>query len=153
MLPQVRPRRALVLGLGGGTLPQLLLQRFGQIPITGIDNDPRVIELATSQMGLDPQAVSVVCADAFEWVSKTSDRFDYVAIDLYRGGEVPRKAFSTKFLRDVRHLLVPGGALTVNLAQDNSTQERLDRLSRLFRIVQACTAGKNIVVHARVRRR
>lgn len=153
MLPEVRPRNALILGLGGGTLPQLLIRRFDRVAITGLDDNKTVIELATCEMGLDPEIMTIVHADAYEWVSQAAERFDYVAIDLYRGGEVPRRTFSTSFLRSVRTLLLPGARVVVNLVRDESTQERIDRLSRMFRIVQSRTAGKNLVVHAQLRRR
>jgi spermidine synthase len=153
MLPESRPRNALILGLGGGTLAQLLLRRFGPIPITGIDDSEAVIILAETELGLDREAIRVIITDAFEWVTQTKERFDYVAIDLYRGGEVPRRAFSTSFLRSVRELMLPAGRIVANLAQDDSSQERIERLSRLYRVLQTRKAGKNLVVHGQLRRR
>src|SRR3954454_19502731 len=48
MLPDVRPRRALLLGLGGGTVAQLLQQRFGDVALVGVESDERVLTLARS---------------------------------------------------------------------------------------------------------
>src|SRR5579875_2945345 len=36
LLPPARPESALVLGLGGGTVARLLMERFGPLPIAGV---------------------------------------------------------------------------------------------------------------------
>jgi spermidine synthase len=51
LLPSVRPRRALVLGLGGGTLVHLLRRRFGDVSIVGVEVDENVLALAESELG------------------------------------------------------------------------------------------------------
>src|SRR4051812_30708017 len=84
MVPAERPKKALILGLGGGTLAQLLLTRFGDdVAIVGVDNDPAVLHLARSAGWMPSRGLDVVVADAFEYVQACEDRFDYVAIDLF----------------------------------------------------------------------
>src|SRR5438270_2141889 len=47
MVPSIRPSRALILGLGGGTLARLLLARWGDsLRIVGVDDDPSIVETA-----------------------------------------------------------------------------------------------------------
>src|SRR5947207_4445624 len=53
MLPEVRPTRALVLGLGGGTICRLILRQFGQVEIVGVECDARVLRLARSAFGVE----------------------------------------------------------------------------------------------------
>src|SRR5947209_4224427 len=60
MVPDVRPRRALILGMGGGTIAHLLMRRFGVLPIIGIDIDPRVVQLASSAFALDLANVEIL---------------------------------------------------------------------------------------------
>ena len=153
MLPQVRPKRALILGLGGGTLVQLLFRRFGPFPLVAVDDDERVIALATAEMGLDPTSLAIVRADAFDWVANARQHFDYAAIDLYRGGDVPVRVFSVSFLRDLRRLLAPGATLVLNMAADASAAARLARLSRVFRIDGSRKTGRNLVIYAHTRPR
>jgi spermidine synthase len=153
MLPDVRPQQALVLGLGGGTLVQLLFRRFGPLPLLAVDDDERVVALATAEMGLDPASLTIVIADAFEWVAKAQHRFDYVAIDLYRGGEVPARAFTSAFLRNLRRLLTPGATVVLNMAADRQAQARLIRFARWFRVDGTRKFGKNLIVHAHTRPR
>src|SRR5262249_29787731 len=39
MLPDARPRRALLLGLGAGTIAHLLVRRFGPVAMVGVESD------------------------------------------------------------------------------------------------------------------
>src|SRR5438067_13106073 len=68
MIPNVRPRRALILGLGAGTVAHLLTRRFGPVPIVAVDDDPETVEVARGEFGLDLENLEIVIADAFEFV-------------------------------------------------------------------------------------
>src|SRR5258707_8421030 len=48
MVPDERPRRALILGLGGGTLSTLLQVRWGELRIVGVDDDRSILETANA---------------------------------------------------------------------------------------------------------
>src|ERR687888_2211481 len=86
MLPANRPRHALILGLGGGTLARLLQARWGaDMHIVGVDDDAAIVETAVGAGWLGGVSVDVVYADAFAYVQTCRDRFDYIAIDLFRG--------------------------------------------------------------------
>jgi spermidine synthase len=106
MLPDVRPTRALILGYGGGTLGHLLRERFGPVQVVGVDDDNEVLSLAHSLCGVLPH-LELVRADAFTYVKQARGPFDYVALDLFRGGEIPRGVFAGPFLRQLRGLLAP----------------------------------------------
>src|SRR5947209_14420548 len=87
MLPDTPPSRALILGLGGGTLARLLQARWGSgVSIVGVDDDPAVVETARSVGWLPPSGLEVVIEDAFGYAARCPEgHFDYVALDLYRG--------------------------------------------------------------------
>ncbi|OGG48206.1 MAG: hypothetical protein A3F84_21985 [Candidatus Handelsmanbacteria bacterium RIFCSPLOWO2_12_FULL_64_10] len=150
MLPEARPRHALLLGLGGGTIAQLLLHRFGTLPITAIEKDETVVEIAYQTFAL-PREVEVVLADAFEHVFAIQRRFDYVAADIFERGTVPARLFSTPFLRQLKRLTEPGGLVTFNFFQDGRSTAHRHRLDRVFPRVEIVTSGKNLVARCRVR--
>src|SRR3712207_5882260 len=60
MLPDVRPHRALLLGAGGGTLAALLLQRFSNVEIVAVDDDPEVVALGRQAFYLALPEVQVI---------------------------------------------------------------------------------------------
>lgn len=150
--PHARPRSALILGLGGGTLAHLLHARWGRVPTVGVDDDPSVIATARALGWLDTQDLEIETADAFTFVETCQRSFDYIAVDLFRGERIARRAFGPPFLRRLRELLVPRGSLAMNLFDDARAPTRIDRIAMLFEVVQRIVVGGNVVVHARRRR-
>jgi spermidine synthase len=84
-----------------------------------------------------------------QYVGATGDRFDYVALDLFRGGEVPGGTFARPFLRRLRAIMAPGAPLVANLFLDKRTADRLQALARVFRVREQRRIGKNLVVHCK----
>lgn len=151
MLPSRRPRRVLLLGLGGGTVAQLLRQRFGPLPITGVDDDPEIIALAREQFALDNAVSEVVQADAFAALCADRGRYDLILVDLFRGEELPVVAASRPFLRRLCRTLSPGGLLIWNLHRDRRGILLRRRLRQRLRQERAVLVGLNLVLHLRRR--
>jgi len=149
MLPEHQPRRALLLGVGGGTLAHLLIGRFGPLTIVGVDDDPRMLSLARAVFGPLPPGVDLVLADAFTFVARCAGRFDYVAVDLFHGGRPARGVTGQPFLRALREALVPGGHAVFNLFRDAHTARRLRRIAQRFTVTRVEHVRDNVVVHAR----
>lgn len=149
MLPAHRPRRALLLGLGGGTLAHLLVARFGSLPMVGVDDDPAVLAAARTAFGPLPGELDIVLADARIFIHGYAARFDYVAVDLFHGGEVPRGVFGQPFLRAVRAALMPGGTAAFNLFHDARSDRRLERLRRVLRVERTVQVRDNVLAHCR----
>jgi len=150
MVPLHRPRRALLLGLGVGTVARLLRDRFGAVPTVGVDDDPAVIALARRELA-DLDLLQVVAANAFEYVASTSERFDLACVDLYRGSRLQAGVVSRPFLRSLKAILAPRGLATFNLYADRRVATRLSRIARVFRLLRSVPIGKNVVVWCRCR--
>jgi spermidine synthase len=148
-----RPTRGLILGLGGGTLARLLHARWGEFPLVGVDDDAHLLEVAR-EAGWLPRdgTVEIVVDDAFAYIQRCDDRFDYVAVDLYRGDALVGRAFGKPFLRRLRTLLVPRGQVAINLFSDLRLIGRLKRIEAVFEIRDQIGVGGNVIVHARRRR-
>jgi spermidine synthase len=151
MVPDERPRSALILGLGGGTLARLLHTRWGRMRIVGVDDDESIVETARAVGWLATRGLEVVLADAFQYVHTCDGQFEYVAVDLFRGERLPQRAFGKPFLRRVRDLLAPRGRVAVNLFRDYRQIRRVERLGAFFDIRQQIPVGGNVIVHARRR--
>jgi spermidine synthase len=154
MLPSLRPRRALILGLGGGTLARLLVARFGSgTETTGVDDDVAIVETARAAGWLAVPDLSVVIGDAFDFVQTSDQRFDFIAVDLFRGDHLVTQIFTQPFLKRLRLMLEPPAQIAVNMFSDRFAARRIERLGRLFEIQELKAVGGNVVVHARARRR
>jgi spermidine synthase len=151
MVPNERPRSALILGLGGGTVARLLLARFGHVAIVGVDDDPRVIEIAAAVGWLPPAGVEIRIGDAFAFVQTCEERFDFVAVDLFRADRLAPRIFGKPFLRRLRSVLEPRGSLAINVCRDARRAERVERVRAVFDVREERLVGGNVVVHARQR--
>lgn len=150
MVPEFRPRRALLLGLGAGTIPRLLCERFGDVPVVAVEHDPAMIDLAASAFGEMPPSVDVVLGDAFAYVTGNRERFDLVLVDLYQAAAMPAQAFHKPFLMHIKRMAAPKGRVVFNLARDRTTARRVARLALHFRIEREVIIGLNVIIHARV---
>ena len=151
MLPEVRPRRALILGLGGGTIAHLIWRQFGPIPVVGVENNPEVVRLARTAFGLDRPELEIVEADAFDFVDGAEGPFDYVAVDLFNAGQIPPRIFSRPFLRGIRRLMSPGGLAAVNFFKDRRAATHQHRIESGFPRVTFVESGKNLIARCRAR--
>ena len=152
MLPDFAPRRALMLGYGGGTIAHMLLARCPDVELVAVENDPLV--LAASQrhphFRLGPEQVRIVEGDAFRVVrelAEADEQFDYVAVDLYDGSEMVRASLARPFLGRLDELLADDGLAAFNLPRDRRTARRLRRIEQYFEIVRESLIGLNCVVH------
>ncbi len=153
MLPPSCPRRALLLGLGGGTVASLLSRRCPESQIVGVERDAEVLATARTGLALDAiPRLTIVEADAFAWVAEHATTepasFDLICLDLFEAGRLAPGTLATPFLRQLAALMAPGAALTVNLMVTARTPEQLHRLRRVFEVRRELRLRGNLVVHA-----
>ena len=101
-----KAERILVLGLGCGSIAPLLIKKFPDAKITGLEIDPIIIEIGKKYFGLDKyKNLKIVNSDANKFTMK--EQFDLVIIDMYKGGE-------SRINRDFSKLLKKGGTGIIN---------------------------------------
>src|SRR5262249_35442001 len=152
-----RPRRALLLGLGGGTVATLLARVYPGCEIVGIEREASVLATARAELGLDEIAgLRVIEGDAFVWVGEHArsepGAYDYIALDLYEGGRLAAGTLGTLFLREIATLLASHGALAVNLTMTMRLQERTQRLESVFALAETRRLWGNVVLLLRQRK-
>jgi spermidine synthase len=151
MVPPERPERALLLGLGGGTVAALLARVYPGCAIVGVEREAATLAVARLEMGLDEiPGLRVVEADAFTWVAEHArfepEAYDYVALDLYEGGRLAPGTLSTRFLREIGALLAPEGTVAVNLTTTMRLPEQIERLERVFALAERRQLWGNVVL-------
>jgi SAM-dependent methyltransferase len=114
-----RPRRAHVLGLGGGCIPSSLHRGFPGLLIDCTEIDPVVVEVARGFFGFAPDErlrVFVQDGRAFLRDRAAAEPYDIVFLDAFRGvGFAPLRLSSREFLQECRAQLAPGGVLVANV--------------------------------------
>lgn len=153
MLPASCPDRALILGLGGGTIATLLTQRFGPIPIVGVERDPRIAELARQTFGLAALPnVQIAVADAFAFLPQCQTHFDLVCVDLYVAGHMEHGILGGDFLRQINRILTPTGTAVFNIWRSAYLHDQLRRLQRVLNVLDITELGSgNVIVRCAAR--
>lgn len=116
------PRRILVVGLGGGTLPQALEEIYPEARLTVLEIDPAVTKVAQEYFGYAPSArTEVVEQDARVFTKRTMRRidadtegYDLVMLDAFNGDYIPEHLLTREYLMETRALMRPGGVLAAN---------------------------------------
>jgi spermidine synthase len=108
-------KNVLLLGLGAGNVPKLLMEIAPEAKVLGIELDPEVLRLGRKYFGLDQLPnLEAKQADAIDFVLGCHDTFDMVVVDLFVDEEVPDRANDPAFLGKMAALLAPNGLLLFN---------------------------------------
>jgi spermidine synthase len=110
------PRRALVIGLGAGTVPMFLRTAFPGCRVDVVEVDPTVVEVARTWFEFpDDSRLGVTVADGRAFLEGTRRHWDVIVLDAYTESHVPPHLATREFLEVVRRRLAPGGAALANL--------------------------------------
>jgi spermidine synthase len=116
------PRSALVLGLGGGSLPGFLIHAFPTCRVDVVERRAKVVQVAHDYFHLarSPRLRTYVC-DAEAFLREGSGRpYDLVLVDLHdREGTVPLVSEAGFFASCAQHLAARG-VLAINIWADLS---------------------------------
>ena len=111
------PRRVLIVGLGGGTLPVFLHRHHPDLLIDVVDIDPAVIIVAKQFFGFAEDArMKAHAGDGRAFVERAPrGRYDLIILDAFGSSEVPSHLTTREFLHAVRAALAPGGVVVSNI--------------------------------------
>jgi len=111
-----RPRRVLVVGLGGGTIPGFLHKHYPQTKIDVVDIDPDVVAVAKKFFGFREEAtLRAYVADGRRFVATHPNRYDMIFLDAFGADNIPYHLATREFLNLVRRALTPRGIVLANV--------------------------------------
>ena len=110
------PRKILMLGLGGGSISTYLGRFMPEALITTVEIDPGVISAAKTYFGLrETERIRYRAGDGRVFLTRSSELYDLILLDAYRGGYVPFHLLTREFYALVKARLAPGGAAAFNV--------------------------------------
>jgi spermidine synthase len=112
------PKRVLILGLGGGTIPMALREILPQTQVDVAEIDPAVTQVAKDYFGFRPDdKLKVFEMDGRVYVKRAvreGKKYDAILLDAFDQDYIPEHLLTREFLEEVKSLLSPGGVLVGN---------------------------------------
>lgn len=143
-------RSVLVLGLGLGSIPQML-QKIHKIgcDIHCVEYDKTIIELAEKYYpaSCDISKIKIHHSDALEWMKKNTNKFDLITVDLFIDKHVPEKFYSEDFMISLKNALSKQGVLLFSRLKENYKSERSlhQNLQKVFLGGKDIDTGGNLI--------
>lgn len=110
------PRRIMIVGLGGGTLPMFLRKHYPQATIDAVDIDPDVVMVAKRFFGFrEDVRMRAFVGDGREFVERFRQPYDLIFLDAFSSDSVPPHLTTQEFLRAVRRAVKPSGVVIGNI--------------------------------------
>ncbi len=117
------PRRLLVLGLGGGTLPRFFHKILPECKIDVVELDPDVLEIAKDYCGFQEDArMRVYIDDGRGFIAGHSAYYDVLVLDGFGADSIPDHLRTAEFLHSVRCALTETGIAVANVWGRNNNR-------------------------------
>jgi len=143
----------LVLGLGGGSIPRMLLKARPQIAVEAVEIDPAIVELADRYFDIRAlPRFKVHLEDAAEFLRRCTSQYGIVIVDTYLGEQFPDQCATQEFIGNAGKCLLDNGVLVLNWLSGNK-QNRIDFLKTMERVVGPvwqlpCLKSRNVLYFA-----
>jgi len=111
------PKRALLIGLGGGVLAKRMWHDYPDMKIDVVEIDPEVVAVSRRFFGLpaDDERLRVVVGDGRAYLEQTDDTYDVIVVDAYFEALAPYALTTAQFFELVASRLAPGGVMAYNM--------------------------------------
>jgi spermidine synthase len=112
------PKRVLIVGLGGGSIPMALAEVLPDTQIDVVEIDPAVTRVAKRFFAFkDGPKMKVIEMDGRVYVKRAireGTKYDTILLDAFDHEYIPEHLLTKEFLEEVQSLLTPGGVLVGN---------------------------------------
>ena len=137
------PKRALILGHGGGSFTKWLARYWPELEVDVVEFDPVVVRVAEQYFAYHaPPQHHVYVRDARTFLNHTEARYDLIWVDAFARHLVPFHLTTEEFFSELRRHLAPAGVLVVNLASSGTggdlrrAQAVVETMKRSFPVIE-----------------
>lgn len=117
------PKRALIVGLGGGTIPRFLRKHFPQLAIDVVEIDPDVVTVAKKFFGVqEDDKLHLFVDDGRQFISRARNKYDIIFLDAFSADSIPYHLATREFLAEVKLALTERGIVAANVWSSGSNR-------------------------------
>lgn len=110
------PQRILVVGLGGGTIPNFLHKHYPGTRIDVVEIDPVVVDVAKRFFGFrEDENLRAHVDDGRKFIERCREPYDLIFLDAFGADSIPYDLATREFLAAVRKALTPHGLVVGNV--------------------------------------
>jgi spermidine synthase len=149
------PRRALLIGLGAGSLAKFIYRHLPACRMTVVEINPQVEFIARQYFNLpdDPLRMRIVIGDGAEYIFQGDDTYDLILNDGFDPDARAGVLDTQPFYQACRARLGDAGLLSVNLlGRNRGAQASAERISEAFDgrsvVFPSCDSGNAIAFAA-----
>ena len=118
LLVNPEPKRILIIGLGGGTMSNVLTELYPHSHIDNVEIDPAVIKVARDYFGfIENDNVKTYTQDGRIFIKRAllkKESYDWIILDAFNGDYIPEHLLTKEFLLEAKALLSENGILSAN---------------------------------------
>ena len=110
------PKRLLVVGLGGGTIPSFLHKHYPQTRIDAVDIDPVVVDVARQFFGfVEDATMKGYAEDGRKFIEERPNTYDLIFLDAFGSESIPYHLATREFLEAVRRSVTTQGVVLADV--------------------------------------
>ena len=109
-------QRIAIVGLAAGTAARQMTAVYGNVPIDGIELDPKIVEVGRKYFDMNMPNLNVQVGDGRLGLEQSPYKYDIIAVDAYRPPYIPAHMTTREFFEIVASHLTEEGVLVINSA-------------------------------------
>jgi len=125
----------LLIGSAAGTIPRQYTAVYGDIPIDGVEIDPRIIEVGRQWFAMNQPNLNVIAADGRYYMANVDKRYDVIGVDAYRPPYIPFHLTTVEFFTQVRDHLTNEGVVAINAGRTATDYALVNALASTMKAV------------------
>jgi len=112
------PKNVLIIGLGGGTLSNVIHELYPGAVIENVEIDPAVIKVARDYFDfIETDNVTAKVQDGRIFIKRAAikkEQYDWIILDAFNGDYIPEHLLTKEFFEETKSVLAPGGIVAAN---------------------------------------
>lgn len=146
-------KNVLILGVGLGSVIQLL-EKYSKVQsITAVDIDSVIIDLAKKYLPTSINDIEYFCEDAFSFIENHTTKYDLILADIFIDDKTPMQFMQANFLEALSKNIAPNGWLLYSKINDSNfskieNEQFALKFSKVFKdSFSVDTNGNKMYVH------
>lgn len=127
LLVTKNPKNVLVIGLGGGTLSNVIHELYPAAKIHNVEIDSAVLKVARDYFNfIETDNVTSSVQDGRIFIKRAAikkQKYDWIILDAFNGDYIPEHLLTKEFFEEVQSVLTEGGVIAANTFSSSKLYE------------------------------